>query len=395
MDGHNLLHKSLFSRNLKLLSAAAVSLALASGVGFSSSAVAATTKPKLQIVLGVPSDLTGGNASGGIADVDGSKLAAAQINKADKSVHVTLDTVDTQSSATGGITALSQMLQNKKLTGIVGIDSDTELGQAAMPLLNKTGLPTIFTQVTTLPGRGPNIFSLTPPTTPQVDSVINDVLVPQGIKSVGLIWQVETTLNGDIAGAEATMKKDNIALSDAESTSLTATDFSPQISAVLATNPGAIGIMAVGAPTGQIVAQIRSQGYKGILFGQEGDAVPAFAQAAGGGAVGFYYGVWWAPGIGSGSTSFVTKWVAAFPSEGPPPEIGLDGYVGVEIFVDAVLKADSTKKTKIIKELKTQSFQTPIYSQRLRFQSNGFLQKFPEAVKVTSTTGAIQLVPKP
>jgi branched-chain amino acid transport system substrate-binding protein len=378
---------------LSVAMACCVVLAACSSSGASSSQTSGkATSGQLQINLGFPTDLTGGNASGGIEALDSAKLAVSQINASDPSVHVTLKSVDTQSDAGPGVVAVSQLLQDSSLTGIVGM-TFTQTAQGAMQLFAKDGRPTIFVQVTSLGSNRPkNVFSMSPPTGPEVTQVVDQVLLPQHIKTVGLIWQVQPTLNNDISVAESELTAHNVKVVASQSTSLTATDFSSQISSVLAAHPDAIGIMAVGAPTGQMVSQIRAEGYKGLLFGQEGDAVPAFAQAAGKSAANFYYGCWWAPGTGpSPGQTFASAFTKQYPSLGLPGAVGLNAYDAVEIFVQAVKKAGSTNPAKVIQELSSVTFQDAMEENPVGFESTGFIQAQPEVVMV-SASGVISKV---
>lgn len=373
--------------------ACCIALAACSSSGTSSSpASGSSAGGKLQVNLGFPADLTGGNASGGIEALNSAKLAASQINATSPRVHVTLKSVDTQSEAGPGVVAVSQILRDSSLTGIVGM-TYTQTAQGAMQLFAKDGRPTIFVQVTSLGSNRPkNVFSMSPPTGPQVSQVVDQVLLPRHIKTVGLIWQVQPTLNNDISVAKSELMAHNVKVVASQSTSLTATDFSSQISAVLAAHPDAIGIMAVGAPTGQMVSQIRSEGYKGLLFGQEGDAVPAFAQAAGKAAANFYYGCWWAPGTGpSAGESYAAAFTEQYPSLGSPGAVGLNAYDAVEIFVQAVQKAGSTDPAKVTQELSTETFQDAMEANPVGFESTGFIQAQPEVV-VVSASGTISKV---
>lgn len=373
--------------------ACCIALVACSSSGTSSTpASGSSAGGKLQVNLGFPTDLTGGNASGGIEALNSAKLAVSQINATNPRVHVTLKSVDTKSDAGPGVVAVSQLLRDSSLTGIVGM-TYTQTAQGAMQLFARDGRPTIFVQVTSLGSTRPkNVFSMSPPTGPEVSQVVDQVLLPQHIKTVGLIWQVQPTLNNDISVAKSELTAHNVKVVASQSTSLTATDFSSQISAVLATHPDAIGIMAVGAPTGQMVSQIRSEGYKGLLFGQEGDAVPAFSQAAGKAAANFYYGCWWAPGTGpSAGESYATAFTKQYPSLGSPGAVGLNAYDAVEIFVQAVQKAGSTNPAKVTQELSAETFQDAMEANPVGFESTGFIQAQPEVV-VVSASGTISKV---
>jgi branched-chain amino acid transport system substrate-binding protein len=334
----------------------------------------------IHLTIGLPDDFTGSNAFAGVEQQEAAELAVKYANKTFPGVQVTLKPVDTQSSPTAGVSAVESLLADSSVNAIAGI-AYTQTAQAVIPILAKDGRPAIMLQVTDLTGGGSSVFSMSPPPSGEQASLVSDALVPAKVKTVGLIYQDQPTLNGDVSALETALKSNGISVVADQGNSLDATDFSSQITAVLSKRPDAIGIFALPPSTGTIVSQLRSQGYQGVLFGHEGDASTAFTQVAGSSANGFLLGTRWnsATATGLGKT-FVEEFEAAYPKAGPPDQFGVAAYDAVLILAQAALQAKSTDKSALVKAIETGSFKTA-ESPALRFGSDNFVKVSGVVVK--------------
>jgi branched-chain amino acid transport system substrate-binding protein len=355
---------------LTLVAVVGVATACSSSGGSDSSGGATGA---VNLTIGMPDDFTGANAFAGVEQQQAAQLAVTDANKKYPGVHVSLKTADTQSSPTAGVSAVQRLLSDSSVNAIVGI-AFTQTAQATIPLLAQDGRPAIMLQVTDLTGGGNSVFSMSPPPAGEQKALVADGLTPANVKSVGIIYQDQPTLNADRTALKTALTGAGMSVDDEQGTSLTTTDFSPQITSVLGKHPDAIGIFAIPPATGTIVSQLRAQGYTGVLFGHEGDASTAFTKVAGKSADKFVLATRWnsATATGQGKT-FVDEFKAKYPSAGAPDQFGVAAYDAVLMLAQAASKAKSTDKAALVSGLKTDQFATA-ESPTLQFGSDNFIK---------------------
>lgn len=355
---------------LTLVAVVGVATACSSSGGSDSSGGASGA---VNLTIGMPDDFTGANAFAGVEQQQAAQLAVTDANKKYPGVHVGLKTADTQSSPTAGVSAVQRLLSDSSVNAIVGI-AFTQTAQATIPLLAQDGRPAIMLQVTDLTGGGNSVFSMSPPPAGEQKALVADGLTPANVKSVGIIYQDQPTLNADRTALKTALSGAGMSVADEQGTSLTTTDFSPQITSVLGKHPDAIGIFAIPPATGTIVSQLRAQGYTGVLFGHEGDASTAFTKVAGKSADKFVLATRWnsATATGLGKT-FVDEFKAKYPSAGAPDQFGVAAYDAVLMLAQAASKAKSADKAALVSGLKTDQF-TTAESPTLQFGSDNFIK---------------------
>lgn len=355
---------------LTLVAVVGVATACSSSGGSGSSGGASGA---VNLTIGMPDDFTGANAFAGVEQQQAAQLAVTDANKKYPGVHVSLKTADTQSSPTAGVSAVQRLLSDSSVNAIVGI-AFTQTAQATIPLLAQDGRPAIMLQVTDLTGGGNSVFSMSPPPAGEQKALVADGLTPANVKSVGIIYQDQPTLNADRTALKTALSGAGMSVDDEQGTSLTTTDFSPQITSVLGKHPDAIGIFAIPPATGTIVSQLRAQGYTGVLFGHEGDASTAFTKVAGKSADKFVLATRWnsATATGLGKT-FVDEFKAKYPSAGAPDQFGVAAYDAVLMLAQAASKAKITDKAALVSGLKTDQF-TTAESPTLQFGSDNFIK---------------------
>ncbi|HEX5404963.1 MAG TPA: ABC transporter substrate-binding protein [Pseudonocardiaceae bacterium] len=331
------------------------------------------TPGAVNLTIGMPDDFTGANAFAGVEQQQAAQLAVTDANKKYPGVHVSLKTADTQSSPTAGVSAVQRLLSDSSVNAIVGI-AFTQTAQATMPLMAQDGRPAIMLQVTDLTGGGNNVFSMSPPPAGEQKALVADGLTPANVKSVGIIYQDQPTLNADRTALKTALSGAGMNVIGEQGTALTTTDFSPQITSVLGKHPDAIGIFAIPPATGTIVSQLRQQGFTGVLFGHEGDASTAFTKVAGKSADKFVLATRWnsATATGDGKT-FVDEFKAAYPDAGAPDQFGVAAYDAVLMLTQAANKSKSNDKAALVNQLKSGQFATA-ESPTLQFGSDNFIK---------------------
>jgi branched-chain amino acid transport system substrate-binding protein len=356
-----------------VLAAAVATSAACGSSGSGSSGGGAGGSGGTDLTIGMPDDFTGANAFAGVEQQQAAQLAVTDANKKYPDVHVSLKTADTQSSPTAGVSAVQRLLSDSSVNAIVGI-AFTQTAQATIPILAQDGRPAIMLQVTDLTGGGNNVFSMSPPPAGEQKGLVTDGLTPANVKTVGIIYQDQPTLNADRAALKTALSQAGMNVVGEQGTSLQTTDFSPQITSVLGKHPDAIGVFAIPPATGTIVSQLRQQGYTGVLFGHEGDASTAFTKVAGKSAANFLLATRWnaATATGQGQT-FVSEFKAKYPDAGSPDQFGVAAYDAVLMLAQAAHNAKSNDKAALVNQLRTGQFATA-ESDSLRFGPDNFVK---------------------
>lgn len=334
--------------------------------------VGSASAKKRQIVIGFPEDLTGELAVQGSEQLRGAELAVKSINASDPSVHVKLDVVDTQTSPTVAITAVQKLI-SEHVNGIVGFVLSEE-GVAPLPLFAKSGVPTLELQVTLPTNRPKNVFTLAAPVNNYMPLTVTYGLKGTHAKSLAVIYQDNPTLQLQAAAVEKTAAKMGIKTVAVQGSALTQTDFSSQISAVLAKHPSVVATFALNAQTGTIAAGLRAAGFKGTIIAQQGAAIGStFRQVAGSAAVGVVLGTSWDPAGGTwpAAKSFVKKYKAAYPTEPRVSFVGAEGWDGIHMMVDAIEKASGRRYSDVVKAFRPGVFDDTVMAPSIRFYSTG------------------------
>jgi branched-chain amino acid transport system substrate-binding protein len=310
----------------------------------------------LNLTVGFPDDLSGDNVAAGKEQEEVAQLAVQNINATDKNVHMTLVVKDTQSTASAAVSAIEQLISDHSVNAIVGM-AFTSSALATSPLLTRSGLPTIYLQVTDMTGAGNNIVSLAAPGQAQLQLLVDDVLLKQNIKSAGFIWQQIPTFTSNLSFLRSYMTSKGIAVVASEGGSETQTDFGSEVSAVLAKNPGVIIVQALTPQTATIASNLRAAGYKGLIVGYQNIQETAFRAAAGTATNGVYYTTYWDPAAADASAkTMLAAWQAAYPDAGLPDVFGMQAWDGLHILAQAAMKIDSTDPAKLATAIRTGSW---------------------------------------
>lgn len=334
-----------------------------------------------EVSIGFIDSLTGPLSFVGIEQQKALQIAVKDL--AAEGVKVNLTTKDDQSTAAGAVSGLQQLTGDPSITGIIGEDS-TDVGDAALPLLAKDGRPTIYLQITKLPDRPSNVFSMGPPTTSVAARAASYAYKTNSVKSVAFIHQVQPTLDGAITAFKSEAKKANVNVVSDQSTPLTTTSFGPQITNVLSAHPDAIGISAVGPASGSIISGLRSAGFKGALFAQQAADSAATVKTAGSSADGVLVGSYWDPAVGNPSSqNFVKEFVAAYPSDPPPDAYAIQAYDALRIMVQSIENV-GTDKSKIVKNLQSNPFDAAT-QEKISFGTDGFAKLDGYVIKLSSS----------
>jgi branched-chain amino acid transport system substrate-binding protein len=356
------------ARVLSAIGAVAVALSVAACASSTGSGSGGGTT---QVVIGFPDDLTGINAFAGIEQARAAELAVKKLNSEGGKYQFSLKEVDTKSTTAGAVAAVRQLTSDRSVKAIAGI-AQTQSALAAMPAIVQSKLPSIMLQVTELTGRGPNVFSMAPSNVPVQQNMVNLLAEPaRKVTKLAIIWTQEPTTQSiqeslvkDVAGT-------GISIVANEGVATTATDVSPQVSRVMKANPDAVAIEGKPVPAGTMAAQLRSAGFKGLLFGQQGIANASFLKTAGDAANGVMFTAFWDPSIANQQAKdFIQSFKKANPTLPTPDVFALQAWDAVNMIGTATRSA-GTDASALTKAISSTTFDTALQD-KLQFGPDGF-----------------------
>jgi len=320
------------------------------------------------VSIGFIDSLTGALSFVGVEQQKAVKIAVQDL--ASQGITVDLTTKDDQSSAAGAVSGLQQLTQDSSIQGIVGEDS-TDVGDAGLPLLGKDGRPTIYLQITQLPSRPSNVFSMAPATTTVAARVADYVYKTASAKRVAFIHQVQPTLDDAVTAFKSSASAAGVSVVSDQATDLTATSFGPQITNALSANPDVVGISALGPASGTIIAGLRSAGFKGLIFAQQAADSAATVQTAGKSVEGVLVGSYWDPAVdNAASKTFVDEFTKAYPSDPPPDAYAIEAYDAIRIMATSLVSANGDKAATV-NGIQSGTFDGSMQEQ-IAFGSDGF-----------------------
>lgn len=368
-----------------LLLATAVLTGCGGSSGGQAASDGASSAKTRQIVIGVPEDLSGALAPTGQEQLHAAQIAAKDVNSTNHAVHVTLVPVDTKSDPSAAVSGVQKLIGRKDLSAIVGFDLSSQ-GAAVVPLVSQSGTPTIFLQVTGIQNRPKNLFSMAATVDNYIPLDIKYGLKGTNAKSLALIYQDNATLIADASILENQAKQQGMSIAAKQGGSLTQTDFSSQISAVLAKHPDAVAVLALAPQTATITKGLRQAGFKGKILAQQGVTYGGvFRKIAGKDAPGVVFATTWDISGASDAAKKVNEtFKAAYPSDPPLTYLGIEAWDAIHIIVDALQKGSSTDE--VVNELQTGTFSNDLAMQpSIKFSPEGYAEVHGMAVQFTAS----------
>jgi branched-chain amino acid transport system substrate-binding protein len=329
----------------------------------------------MNVNVGMFIDQTGANAVAGSEQAQVVPMAVDDINKNSKKVNMTVKLFNAQSDAATAVALVQQATSDPSFTAFAGPGGSIE-APAVNPLLAKDGRPTIV-QVSNLTGRGPNMFSDFPSTVDEQQAMVAKVLIPKGVKTLGMIWQDIPTFVTNVNTIKAELQGKGIQIVADQGGSATATDFGAQATAVMAAKPDAISIQCLPTVSGPLVVLLRQRGYKGLLVGQEAHGTTVFPKGAGASADGFIFPTRFEATMAS--TPEAKKFVADYQGKYnvAPSQYGVFAWTSLHVFATAIEAANSTDRGKIIAQLTKLKFNTLFGPEPVQFDSQSAFLHLP------------------
>jgi len=232
------------------------------------SVTSATAAPGNTFLIGTYLQLTGGNAVVGNSGRQGIDLAAKYINEHGgfNGARVEVKHYDTTGSTEEAVKVVQRMLESDAVDAVIGSINSNEV-TAVIPYLNEAqiynfGLGTSATWMADTS----RVWTFRA-------SANNGRIAPQGVemikklghKNVAIINGTDDTGKSTADAFEEACKAQGIIVTTRQQCDSSDTDFTGQISRILATNPDSIYMSLIGSTFGPFVRQVRNTGYKGTM----------------------------------------------------------------------------------------------------------------------------------
>ena len=338
------------------------------------------------IPIGVAVALTGEYAEPyGLPMQRGFELARAEINAL--GMNITFVTVDAQSTVEGGVAAVQQLV-DQGVPAIVGIGISTHLKEA-FPIAQENGV-VAFSSISSAAGLssiGDYIFRAAIPTDTLIPNGVMATQAKLGYKKVAAIYDAEdvysTSSNDQI---EKALAANEVEILTTETFATGDTDFSTQLTNIMAMEPDALFISALALEMPQIMAQAREIGIPNTVHFILSELTSKEIQEAGAAAEGAITFLPWSNLSNTpGNQAFVEKYQTKYGIE--PEPWAAQSYATLYILANAIKNAQSIDSLGI-RDALAQTMGFPTILGNFSFDPNGEAMYTP--VILTVKDGQLQ-----
>jgi len=232
--------------------------------------------------------LTGANAALGINERDGEKLAISQFETANPNCKISEVDFDSQGDPSQAPALAQKAVTNSALIALVGPAFSGE-SKAADPIFEQGLLPNVTVSATnpTLGTNGWKYWHRAVGTDNSQGPAAAKYLASNlSAKKVAVIDDGSEYGKGIADIVRATLKTDNVTVTDSESIDPTATDFSSTVNNIKSNPPDAVFFGGYYQAGGVLAKQLSDAGVKATFMGPDGVEDPGFVKAAGAAAEG-------------------------------------------------------------------------------------------------------------
>lgn len=329
---------------------------------FSASAFAQTDPPTIgfweecptpqnlpsQIKLGLNLGLTGATSLYGIPQQFGIQLGLDEINASGYLGEAQLVGIfeDGGSSPESAITAMEKLVNEDDVAAVIGPTFSTQ-AFAADPIAQEAGVPVmgVSNLAIGITDMGEFVFR---------NSLLDNIQIPAAVDAVIELMDIQTAAiiysdNDEFTVTGYTVFRDTLAergveITNEETFRTGEVDFSAQITNIIANEPDAVMIAALGAEAAPLLEQFRSQGYTGIIVGNNGLNAPAMLQNAN--AEGVILGAaWHISNPEPINATFVESFTARY--DAPPDQFAAQAYTAAWLMATAIRCGDSADSAAI------------------------------------------------
>lgn len=338
-------------------------------IGYSAPAAA-----QASVKIAVMGPFTGNAASVGQEQLNFSKLAVADFNKA-SGMNIQLVEVDTQLDAAKAVTGAQSVVSNADVVGVVGPAGSQEV-QAVSPIFDPATIAFISPSATnpSLTEKGvKTFFRVVPRDDVQGPTDATFMATTLKAKNVYLIDDQTSYSTGLADAAQSTLKSVNVT-TERDSITQKDTDFSALVTRIKGASPDVVFVpFQLASQAAQIAKQMQEQGVKAVLFGGDGVFSPDdFIKNAAGATEGDYVSLF-APDIHGipGSKAVVDEYTAQYGTFG---SFGGPAYAATTVLLEAVQrasKAGSVTRAAVLAEVAKTNDSTSVLGIPIKFDAKG------------------------
>lgn len=292
------------------------------------------------IPVGAIEILSGPVAAYGQSITAGLKMGFDEINQ--KGVlggrKIALTVEDSGGNKEGAISAVRQLIGRDHVVALIGPTLSTEMF-AVGPLANQRGIPIIGTSTTAvgITAIGRDVFRTSLP-----EAVVIPITFARakarGVKTVAIMSANDDAFSKSSHDAMvAAANANGMTVVADESFGSRDTDFSAQLTKIIALKPNALAVSAMVEPTSGILLAAKTLGLpaKTMLIGGNGANSPKLGEIAGSAADGIMVGSPWSLGkTDPMNTAFVAKFIKL--NGHPPDQFAAQAYDTAYILADAI-----------------------------------------------------------
>ncbi len=331
------------------------------------SGVACTKEPPKALVIPFPLPLTGSHASFGEIQKNAVLIAVEDANKAGGVLgrQIEVKFYDQQSNTDVAASVMEQLITVEKHTFVVG-EYASSTGRAAAGVAARNNIPflVVTPSTTEITNQGWKTVFRYKPTAAMYAAGLQDFFL-KVVKPQTMAIIHERTDFGVSAAKQMDewCKRNNIQVVRMDAYEEGTADFRPMLSQVKAANPDVLYMVSYVMDAILLQRQIEELKIapKVIAGGAAGHALPQFIKDVGKGSEAVMVATLW-----SGDAAWKGKWRTAkslwdeyVKRYGKDPTYhAAEAYSSIEVIVDAIARAKSTKSEDIVKALKATNLQT-------------------------------------
>lgn len=227
------------------------------------------------IPIGIAVAQTSNVALFGQEQVNGAKVAEARINAAGgiNGTKIALAFQDTGGDEAGAVNAFQNLINRDKVVAIIG-PTLSQQAFAADPLANQAKVPVVAPSNTAkgIPQIGPFVSRVSAPMTQVAPHSLRQALkLTPDIRRVAVLYAQNDAFSASETEVFQQAVKDlGLETVTVQKFQTTDTDFTTQVTTVLAAKADLVVISGLAADSGNLVKQLRQLGYKGQIVGGNG-----------------------------------------------------------------------------------------------------------------------------
>ena len=283
---------------------------------------------------------------------------------------------DTGGDEAGAVNAFQNLINRDKVVGIVG-PTLSQQAFSADPIANRARVPVLGPSNTAkgIPQIGEYIGRVSAPIAVVAPNAIRQALRmnPAIRKAAVLFAQNDAYSTSESGTFQETAKALGLTIATIQKFQTTDSDFTTQVTAVIAARVDLMIISGLAADSGNLVKQLRQMGYKGVIVGGNGLNTPNIFPVCGAYCNDILVAQAYSPATTAQNPAnkvFVDEYRARFRKD--PPQFAAQAYTGVQVFVEALKKVEATARKKVVQmelaevrtllneAIRTGSYKTPL-----------------------------------